>query len=275
MGGRGSSSGAGGGGGGFGALNRQYQKTAGERTNWTQSTGSNIGSLDGVYQAGYDANGNPQLVKWQGQDDDKAARYLAKVHNTDLSQYDDNGYPYYEGDYQKFSLATGLNDKPQVVSDRTFDKLVQQNNLQVLYRGESGDAACDRFMNADNSHTGVGSYGDGFYFTENASTANLYASSKGGSNGRVMKMALSPNARIITHGQLQQEMAKAGIKLQSALTKQGKSAMGSGYWNSGEAQYALKLGYNVISDCSYTGSQYHFALTRDAFIVSDKVKHHW
>lgn len=266
MGGRGAGSGRGGGGGG---LNAGYQATAGQRNSY--------GRLQGVYQPGYDNNGNPAVQKWQGQTEDKASRFLARVHNTvDYNDYDD-GYGFYEGDYQKFSLALGTNDKATVVPDAQFDKIVQANNLQVVYRGEASQRQVDRFMNAEYSHTGVGSYGDGFYFSDNASTANGYASMKGGSGGRVLKMALSPNARVISYSDLQARMAQAGAGLRSALAKQGMSARagGSSYLNEGEAQYALKLGYNVVAEVGYGGSDYHYALTRDAFIVSDKVKHHW
>ena len=255
---------------------------------------ASTGSLNVDYSSGYDNNGNAQLVKWQGQTDDKSAAFLSKVHNgVEMKGYDpytssystvqdnlngqsfNDGYGYYEGDYQRFSLALGLNAKPQIVSEKQFDQMVKQNNLQVVYRGEAGSNQCDRFMNADTSHTGVGSYGDGFYFSENARDANGYASMKGGSAGRVMKMALSPNAKAITHTELRQKMAQAGIKLQSNLRRQGTSAPSASYHNSGEAQFALKLGYNVITDCGYYGSGYHYALTRDAFIVCNKTKHHW
>ncbi len=277
MGGRGASSGSSSsGGGGIGVLNRGFQGIAGSRNKLPgNGLNSSLGRLDGVYQPGYDNNGNPQVVKWQGQEEDKAARYLAKVHNgVDYNNYVD-GYGFYEGDYQKFSLSLGMNDKPTIIPDKQFDQMVRQNNLQVVYRGEAGQGQVDRFMNADYSHTGVGSFGDGFYFSDDKGTANGYASMKGGAGGRVLKMALSPNARVITYSDLQNAMAKAGAKMQSALRRQGQSATGASYWNSGEAQFALKLGYNVISDCGYNGSDYHYALTRDAFIVSDKAKHHW
>ena len=250
--------------------------------------------LKGTFAPGYDANGNAALQKWQGQSDDtKAARFLAKTHNDiQMQGYDpstgsythavgangqtyQDGYNFYQGDYQNFSLALGLNAKPTVLPDSQFNALVRQQGLQVLYRGEAGQSQVDRFMNSQYSHTGVGSYGDGFYFSDNKGTANSYANLKGGSSGRVLKMALSPNARIITYNDLQTAMAKAGVKLTSALNKQGRSAQGASYWNSGEAQFALKMGYNVIAACGSNNSDYHFALTRDAFIVSDKVKHNW
>lgn len=261
MGGRGASAGLGGG-GGFAALNTAFQNQ--------QNAQKNNGGLEGVYQPGYDDNGNPQVVKFQGQDDDKTARFLAKVNNdVNPDDYSD-GYAYYPGSYQKFALAMGLDAKPQVLPDKQFDQLVSQNNLQVLYRGESGQAACDRFMNATHSHTGIGSYGDGFYFTEDTYTANSYAVYKGGANGRVLKMALSPSARIITYADLQNKMSRMSGKLQSNLGRAGRADK-TKYLNDGEAQAALKLGYNVVT----LGSGYHYALTRDAFIVSDTTKHQY
>jgi hypothetical protein len=129
-------------------------------------------------------------------------------------------------------------------------------------------------MNADYSHTGVGNFGDGFYFSQYASVANSYASSKGGSSGRVMKMALSPTARCISYTDLMAKMQSASPKLRRSLAKAGSSAWRSGYSNEGQAQFALKLGYNVITGVM-GANDYHFALTRDAFIVSDKVKHRY
>ena len=281
-------------------LSTAYNQTANQRSNSAPLTGSTgtTERLVGVYQPGYDANGNPAVQKWQNQSDDtKAARFLAKTHNDiQMQGYDpakgsyaeavgpngtvyNDGYGFYQGDYQNFSLALGLNDQPTVVRDATFNQLVKQNNLQVVYRGDTGDSQIDRFMTSTYSHTGVGSYGDGFYFSDNKSTANSYAASKASmatgnrSDGRILKMALSPNARIISYSDLQLAMRNAGAPLTRALSKQGSSASSASYWNSGEAQFALKMGYNVIAGCGFSGSDYHYALTRDAFIVSSKAIH--
>lgn len=249
-------------------LNRQYQQTQGQRQNGAPNAYFGQSSdLQGVYAPGFDDNGNPNVQKWQGQDDEtKAMRYLSRIHNN--TNYDDypDSYEFYEGDYQKFSLSLGMNDKPQVVSDAQFDQMVKQNNLQVLYRGEAGQTQTDRFMTSDYSHTGVGSYGDGFYFSDQEHVANNYAWTKGGSNGRIERMALAPTARIITYSALMKEYNKLSPQMQRILYKQGHSA-NSPYKNDGEAQLALKLGYNVVT----MGDGYHYALTRNAFIVSDKV----
>lgn len=271
MGGRGAKSGL----SATGSLNVAFQKTAGQRG----PAPNGQSTLEGVYASGWDDDGNPAVQKWQGQDPDKAARFLAKVHNeTDYTDYDD-GYAYYEGDFQKFSLALGMDRGPTVLPDAQFDAMVKANNLQVVFRGEAGQSQVDRFMNAAHSHTGIGSYGDGFYFSEDKSVANSYANMKGGSNGRVFKAVLAPNARIITYDDLVSRMQRDGVygagssRLGSALSKQGRSAApgGASYLNDGEAQYAIKLGYDVVA--GWGG--YHYAVNRSAFIVSDKVKHHW
>lgn len=272
MGGRGARSGL----SATGSINAAFQKTAGQRGTSPDGTST----LEGVYAPGWDGDGNPAVQKWQQQDPDKAARFLAKVHNgTDYANYDD-GYGYYEGDYQKFSLTLGMDKGPTVLPDAQFDAMVKANNLQVIYRGEAGDRQVDRFMNAAHSHTGVGSYGDGFYFSDDKQVANSYAQMKGGVNGRVFKAVLSPSARIITYDALVARMQRDGVYGQSsgsrlgrALARQGRSAAagGSSYLNEGEAQYAVKLGYNVVA--GWGG--YHYAVDRSAFIVSDLVKHHW
>ena len=225
------------------------------------------GGLKGNYQPGYTANDNPQLLKWQGQEDDKAARYLAKVHNTvDVDSYQDN-HPFYDFDMQKFTLAMGLNDKPTIMKDADFEKMVAKNNLQVLYRGESGQDAADRLLGDAYYHPGTGFYGDGMYFSEDETVANNYAWDKGGSDGVYEKFVLGPNAHVVQYDDLVQRMnSDTSYNLNRALYRAGQT---SRYGNEGQAQYALKLGYNVIE--IHRGK--HVLLTRDAAIFSDKIYH--
>ena len=284
MGGRGASSGASGGGGGIVAgLNANKNQAGYQNGSWN--------TLQGVHMPGWDDNANPAIQKWQGQTDDKAARFLAKNHNdyqfvpdpNDPSgrsggyidpktgeAIDTSGFNFYQGDFQRFSLATGMNSKPMVVDEKTFDAIQQQTGAQVLYRGEASQSQCDRFMNADYSHTGVGSFGDGYYFSQEAWVANDYADDKGGRNGRVMKMMLMPSARITNYNSVNSAIAGTSANLKSALLKQGNSAM-SAYNNEGQAQMAIKQGYNVVT----VSSDYHYAVDRGCFIVCKKTKHSW
>lgn len=235
------------------------------------------------YNSGFDDNGNAQVTKWQGQVDDKAARFLSKANDDYTFRngqfYDKNGnvitdqYGFYDGEYQKFSFAMGLNAKPQVMDDAAFDAMVQQNNLQLLYRGESGQNAADRFMKADLGHTGVGSFGDGYYFSTDKSNAIGYAQMKSNYNGtgKVETMVLSPTARAIKYTDLEAKFSSLSPKLRSALSAAGRSAS-AGYNNSGEAQLALKLGYNVVAVDYAGGRTYCYALDRSAFIVKKSLQ---
>ena len=290
MGGRGAGSGGGGGYGGIAAGNvagSGIVAGAGAGAgNGIPKKGSKTSGHDLIanFNSGFDDNGNAQVTKWQGQVDDKAARFLSKANDDYTFRngkfYDKNGnvisdqYGFYDGEYQKFSFAMGLNAKPQVMDDAAFDAMVRKNNLQLLYRGESGQNAADRFMNADIGHTGVGNFGDGYYFSTDKDDAIGYARYKSNYNGtgKVETMVLSPTARAIKYSDLEAKFASLSPKLRSALSAAGGSARGSGYGNSGEAQLALKLGYNVVAVDYAGGRTYCYALDRSAFIVKKSLQ---
>lgn len=211
----------------------------------------------------YDDDGNPALVKYQGQEDDKTARFLAKVwHDTDLAAEDD-GYGFYDNSYQKLVLSLGLNKGPTVLSDADFDQYVQQTGSPVFYRGWSSRASADRLLNAPKTHTGTGIYGDGLYLSTSQSTAYSYGSAA------VTRMALSPRARTVNLSDVRTRIHQSSPQLQTGLDRAGSVGQRSYGPNIGEAQMALKMGYNVVRVDSYGGS-YYYALTRDALVVSKK-----
>lgn len=230
------------------------------------------------WNSGYDNNGNANLQKWQNQtDENKAARYLAKLNGDWTIQngevVDANGnrvndkFGFYDSEFQKFAMAMDMNSKPQVMNDKAFDAMVKAKNLQVLYRGESGQTAADRFMNADYNHTGAGSYGEGHYFSTEYGVAKDYAQEKSRYNGTgiVETMVLSPSARAIRYSDLQSAYNSLSPQLQRSLTKAGQNTTAS-YWSNGEAFLAAKLGYNVVAIDSFGGT-YNYAIDRSAFIV--------
>jgi len=243
MGGRGGKSGlsAGGGYGGFGSLQNLINAANGG-VGWAVNTDPN-------QRGDYDDNGNPALVKYQGQEDVKTARFLASTDRTvDLNdpQYAD-GYAYHDLPLNRLLLRLGVTGGPTVLSDADFNSYVQQTGAQVVYRGWSGKAAVDRFMNATHNHVGNGVMGDGYYFSPDISTAISYSGSGARGHGEITKMALSPSARSIDLGTLRTMMMRADPTLQRSLAKAGSMGSGRTYGsNSGEMQYALKMGYNVI-----------------------------
>lgn len=264
MGGRGSKSGlsAGGAYGGYGSLQGLIQ-AVGNGTDLYYDV-----NTDPSQHGDWNDDGNPQVAKYQAQEDDKTANFLAGTErNVDLNdpQYAD-GYVYYDLPLNRLLLRLGVTGRPVVLDDNDFNTLVQQTGAQVVYRGWRSKAAITRFMNATHNHVGNGLMGDGYYFSPNLSTASDY-SSNGYGHGEITKMILNPaKARAIDLSTLQTMMRQASPKLQSSLQKTGTGGSGRTYGtNSGEMQYALKMGYNVIVNYDYV-----VAGTADAFIVSKK-----
>ena len=175
------------------------------------------------------------------------------------SQTGDN-WSFHDLPYQRFVSDVGLNAPPTVLSKSDFDAYVQQSGATVLYRGWSGKDSSDRFKQSMNSHVGNGINGDGFYYATDMQTAKGY-----GSYGT--EAALSPNARVVSIAAVRAEIAKQSKQLQSALAKAGSRGSRTYGPNYGDAQMALKMGFNVI-DAGWAV----VALTRDAVVVCDKRK---
>ena len=96
-------------------------------------------------------------------------------------------------------------------------------------------------------------YGEGYYFGSHA-TASGY--------GNVQTVgALSPKARVVDLDKVRQAISNQSSRTQAAFSHSGRT--GSTFSNNqGEAQMALKMGYNVIrTDWSYV------VLTRDALVI--------
>lgn len=255
--------GTGGSGGSGGSLGVLLTNNGGNMANNQSSQGgSSLRLTDAQMRGDYTDNGNPELVKWQGQTDDKSANFLAKVdRTTDLSQIQQSTgdkWAFYDNPQQKLVESMNLNGSATILSESDFNKYVRQTGATVLYRGWSGQDAVDRFKNSPNSHIGNGINGDGYYFAPSKSTAQGYG-------GTGTKAALSPNARVISLTDVNRAIANASPKLQSALRKAGGGGTRTYGSNSGQAQMALKLGYNTI-DAGWAV----IPLTRDAVVMSNK-----
>ena len=266
MGGRGASSGStGGGGGNYGGFG-SFMGLVGAANDSSQNL-SWIPSLS--TKGDYTDGNNPALVKFQGQEDDKTARFLSQTDKTvDLNndpQYND-GYSYHDIPLNRLLAKLGINKGPTVLSEQQFNQYVQQTGQQTMYRGWSSSASAQRFLNTTNNHVGNGVMGDGYYFSPDKSTAINYSGSMRTGNGEIMKVALSPNARVVDLSTVRAAIAAASPKLQGSLSKAGHYGSGRTYGgNGGEAQMALKMGYNVIQSGSYL-----VAITNDALVVSKK-----
>lgn len=201
-------------------------------------------------------NNNPSLVKWQQQNDDtKTAKYLSKLGKSQTPSQDAEGNAYHQSAFQNMVIDQNLNAPVYArMSAKNFDAYCKANNLTPIYRGwGSGKASRDRFENSAFSHTGTGMYGEGFYFGDK-STATSY------SRGAMTVAALSPNARVVDLSKVQTAISNSGAS--RAFRNSGRSTTGYYSKNIGEAQMALKMGYNVIRT-----SWSYVVLTRDAVVI--------
>lgn len=267
MGGRGSSSsGASQGGGGIGGLVSAF---GGANGNMSKATGTGqLNTAPFQRVADYTDNNNPELLKWQGQTDDKAASYLHKIDPSDSTsmadlnkiQADTNDpYGFYNLPAQRFVSNMGLNAQTTVLSETDFNNYVNQTGATVLYRGwKNGAGSIDKFNTSVNNHIGNGFMGDGHYFAPDINDAANYGSV-------ISKAALSPKARVVSLADVQNKIYASSPKLQSALRKAGKYGSRTFRPNKGEMQMALKMGYNTI-DCGWAV----VPITRDAVVVSAK-----
>ena len=260
MGGRGGKSGlsAGGGYGGFGSLQAlikaMQQATAASAGQAQNQSGFHAG--EGSSTPDYTNDNNPALLKWQNQtDDNKVAAYLAKLGKAATPGQDAEGIPYHQSPFQNMVIDQNLNAPVFAkLSDADFAKYCQQNGLTPIYRGWTGGTSSQqRFESAKASHTGTGMYGEGFYFGSQG-TAGSYG-------GVTTVAALSPKARVVDLATVQSALSKLPPRVRSAFKYSG--ATNSNFQNnSGEAQMALKMGYNVIRT-----SWSYVVLTRDAVVI--------
>lgn len=261
MGGRGSKSGlsAGGGYGGFGSLQgliNAMQQSQAASTGQGQGSGYNsFNAGEGNSTPDYTDDNNPALLRWQGQTDDaKVAAYLAKLGKAATPGQDAEGIAYHQSPFQNMVIDQNLNTPVFAkLSASDFAQYCQQNGLTPIYRGWSGAASRSRFEDAAASHVGAGMYGEGYYFGSQA-TASGY--------GSVQTVgALSPKARVVDLDVVRKAISSQSSRTQSAFTHSGRT--NSNFSNNhGEAQMALKMGYNVIrTDWSYV------VLTRDALVI--------
>lgn len=260
-GGRGGRGGSSSGGGGLSGLLRAMSQQG--RQGASPMRGSALQLTSAQKKGDYTDNNNPNLIKWQGQTEDKSASYLAKVDNqvnlSAIQQNTGDSWAFHDLPYQRFVSDVGLNAPPAaVLSKADFDKYVQQTGATVLYRGWSGQSSSDRFKQSPNSHVGNGINGDGYYYATDVTTAKGY-----GSYGT--EAALSPNARVVSITDVRAEIARQNNRFQRALSYAGSRGSRTYGPNLGDAQMALKMGFNVI-DAGWAV----VALTRDALVVCDK-----
>ena len=180
-----------------------------------------------------------------------------------------------QNDFQKFIYNSGLNEKPDVVSDATLDTM---NGTEIFRTVDSVyDRKNDISYNADQiakqvtagrvtrvSDSGGSVYGRGVYFADNYHGSTSYGSTSGNvKKTAVIRGKLNSNAKVINYNSAKsgasQEIA-SGSKLGKILSKCDSASQPS--------LYAMSKGYNVIA----SGHGYYNILNRNAVTMSSDIK---
>lgn len=188
-----------------------------------------------------------------------------------------NGVPVFlaDNDFQKFIYNSGMNDKPQIVSDATLDSMngteifrtvnnVYDQRHDISYSADQIAAQVTKGSVTRVSDTGGSVYGRGIYFASDYGDSTAYGNRRGDiKRTAVIRGKLNSNARVINYRTARQGMS-AEISSRSKLGR-SLSRMDT---ESAVSMYALAKGFNVIT----SGHSYINILNRNAVTMSDTYK---
>ena len=201
--------------------------------------------------------------------DDQKAQAISDAISQDIPDHLNK-----RSDFQKLIYNLGMNDKPQVVDDKTLNSM----NGTEIYRTVNAvyDRQTDLSFTAPQiakqiqagkitrvSSGGTAVYGDGIYFAD----SKFGSASSGNTRGNVqitcmMREKLKGNAKVISYYSAQSGISneiKNNTKLGKVLNKCNRTSQAS--------IYALSKGYNVID----AGNGYYNILNRNAVTMSQTV----
>ena len=204
-------------------------------------------------------------------DDEKADFISANVKQGVPDHLADNSF-------QRFVYNSGLNEKPDIVSDATLDTMTGTeifrtvNYVDKKYNpkdiGYTAPQIAKQVMAGRNtrvSDTGGSAYGRGIYFADSYShSTGMYGNTSGNVKATaVMRAKLNNNAKVLNinnaRSGARQEIA-SGSKLGKVLSRCDHDSQAS--------IYAMSKGYNVIS----SGHGYYNILNRNAMTMSSDIK---
>ena len=201
-------------------------------------------------------------------DDDKADFISANVKQGVPDHLADNSF-------QRFIYNSGLNEKPDIVSDATLDTMtgtelfrtvnsVYNKQKDLSYTGEliAKQVSGARYTRV--SDDGGSVYGRGIYFANSYGGSTSYGNTRGDvKKTAVMRAKLNSNAKVINHSTASQGASReiaSGSKLGKVLSRCDRDSRAS--------VYAMAKGYNVIT----SGHGYFNILNRNAITVSSDIK---
>lgn len=180
-----------------------------------------------------------------------------------------------QNDFQRFVYNSGLNEKPDVVSDATLDTMtgteifrtvnnVYDSKNDISYTAEQIAKQVTAGRVTRVSDNGGSVYGRGIYFADGYSDSTGYGNTSGNvKKTAVMRGKLNSNAKVVNYYTARQGVSQeiaSGSKLGKALKKFDSDSRVS--------LYAMSKGYNVIA----SGHGYLNVLNRNAITMSSDIK---
>jgi hypothetical protein len=147
--------------------------------------------------------------------------------------------------------AQGFDGLPNVLSSEAIDKLANDPNYTIAYRGIAGDQAEQYFeeFKTGDYHAGQGFAANGIYLAQNEDVARGYA----GDNGVVMRVAI-PNDQMISAPEF-----NAAVDNTHEATKAGYAASKYSFWGSEDPGATLAAqgvgGAKALIDVGVKGAQ--------------------
>ena len=142
-----------------------------------------------------------------------------------------------------------MNMAPEVADPKTFATLPGKTMYRTVNAqgGETALDICGRTLSSDVTTVGAGRMGDGFYFHINKTASQAYGShSNNLQKTATMAIKLNKNAKVVSENSLRNMLNKEKPSVQKAVHAMRSGGNWDGY--SGYCAYALRKGYNVVSD---------------------------
>lgn len=222
---------------------------------------------------------NIDVSAFKQMSDDQLAQIITQSQGVDLpNQLND-----VRNEMQKFTYYAGLNTKPDVLDDASFNQYMKDNKIsrsEIMARDINAGAyklpsgatiplsskqIADMYMYSDSHYVGgkqggsVHGYGGYFAVTGGGSTG--YG---GGSGSTTIQAVLSKNAKVITETNIGSKWASFA----NAHPKADKAMRSIRDSSSSDNMKAILMGYNVIK-CTGYHSSYRVILDRSALVFHE------
>lgn len=196
--------------------------------------------------------------------------FLINVQSVDMPQF------LCDSHLQRMIYGLGMNDKPQIVSDKQLNAMVKQGAVPI-YRtvndsdddvqgiSMTSDDICDMMTDGSLSYVGRGVHGDGLYFSDSKRGSKLYGNP--GQNPKTLRAVLNPaKARAISESSLQS--AYDAFVKSHPRTRRALGFAKAHSTSDSMSQFALLMGYNVITTKVGYNETYYTVIDRSALIMS-------